>query len=242
MVIFMPYYRQRGQSLHSNTRTRPSTSLANGQNTSAATIRMNRCRFISNILCRFICSLFLLTIALFLFQLSIDNTSNQKEGSNIIAAILLTIAIISFIRTCQKLRRYYIILDTRRRLIQRLRERQQAYELALALNNSENAEFLRNIPSDLPSYKELFPSQPDLRDTGADSSLSLPPPSYDDFVETLVIPHSGARLPITAHPISLANTSSPLSSSQITTNANRCLWITDQARRPLCIRGSVTYV
>ena len=124
MVIFMPYYRQHGQSLHSSSRARPAASLSlpNAQTHASAAIRMNRCRFLSNILCRFICSLFLLTIALFLFQLSIENASNQREGSNIIAAILLTIAIVSFIRTCQKLRRYYTILETRRRLIQ-VRER-----------------------------------------------------------------------------------------------------------------------
>ncbi|UJR10023.1 hypothetical protein I4U23_014246 [Adineta vaga] len=239
MVIFMPYYRQHGQSIHSNSRTRP-PAITNGQNNSEANIRMNRCRFISNMLCRFICSLFLLTIALFLFQLSIDNASNQKEGSNIIAAILLTIAIISFIRTCQKLRRYYIILDTRRRLIQRLRERQQAYDLAIALNNSENSGCIRNINTDLPTYKELFPSQPDLHTNGNDpSSSSLSPPSYDDFIETLVIHHPRTSLPITAHPVSLNGISS---TSQVPTNSNRCFWITDQSRRPLCIRGSVTYV
>jgi len=115
MVIFMPHYRQHGQLFPSHSRTRP---LSNGQNNTTTTIQMNRCKFASNILCRFIFSLLLLTIALFLFRISIENVSNQKEGSNIIAAILLTIAIISFIRTCQKVRRYCIIMDTRRRLIQ----------------------------------------------------------------------------------------------------------------------------
>jgi hypothetical protein len=44
--------------------------------------------------------------------------SNKKEGSNVIAAILLTVAIVSFLRTCQTLRRYLTILQTRGRLVQ----------------------------------------------------------------------------------------------------------------------------
>jgi hypothetical protein len=118
MVIFMPYYRQHGQLFHSHARTRPSSSSSNGPNNTTTTVPMSGCKFASSILCRFSFSLFLLIIALFLFQLSIDTVSNQKEGSNIIAAILLTIAIVSFVRTCQTLRRYYIIMHTRRRLIQ----------------------------------------------------------------------------------------------------------------------------
>ncbi len=128
MVIFMPYYRQHGQFLHSHSRTRPSLS-SNGQHnttttttttttTPQTTVHMSACRFVSSILCRFIFSLFLFAIALFLFQLSIHNVSNKKEGSNIIAAILLTIAIVSFLRTCQTVRRYLTIMQTRRRLIQ----------------------------------------------------------------------------------------------------------------------------
>lgn len=115
MVIFMPHYRQHGQLFQSHSRTRPSST---GQNNPTATLQINRCKFASNILCRFIFSFILLTIALFLFRLSVENETKQKEGSNIIAAILLTIAIVSFIRTCQKIRRYCIIIDTRRRLIQ----------------------------------------------------------------------------------------------------------------------------
>ena len=118
----MPYYRQHGQLFHPHTRPRPSSSSSsNGQNNTTTTtvVPMSGCKFASSILCRFTFSLFLFIIALFLFQLSIDNaSSNQKEGSNIIAAILLTIAIVSFIRTCQTLRRYYMIMHTRRRLIQ----------------------------------------------------------------------------------------------------------------------------
>ena len=127
MVIFMPYYRQHGQLFQSHSRARPSSS--NGQNHTTSTIQMNRCKFASNIICRFIFSLFLLTIALFLFRISIENASNQKEGSNIIAAILLTIAIVSFIRTCQKVRRYCIIVDTRRRLIQVRKEKRYIFSL-----------------------------------------------------------------------------------------------------------------
>lgn len=123
MVIFMPYYRQHGHLLHAHARTRPLSSTSGQQSTtpsstSHTTIHMSACRFASSILCRFTFSLFLFAIALFLFQLSINNVSNKKEGSNIIAAILLTIAIVSFLRTCQTLRRYLTIMQTRRRLIQ----------------------------------------------------------------------------------------------------------------------------
>ena len=116
MVIFMPYYRQHGQLFHSPSRARPAS---NGQNnTTTTTVAMNSCKFVSSVLCRFVFSFFLLIIALFLFRLSVDDTSNQNGGSIIIAAILLTVSVISLIRTCQKIRRYYIIMDTRRRLIQ----------------------------------------------------------------------------------------------------------------------------
>ena len=123
MVIFMPYYRQQRQVLHSHPRNRPlssSSSLSNGRHNMNAqsTVYLSACRFVSSILCRFTFSLFLFAIALFLFQLSMGNVSNKTEGSNIIAAILLTIAIVSFLRTCQVLRRYLIIMQTRRRLIQ----------------------------------------------------------------------------------------------------------------------------
>jgi hypothetical protein len=47
-----------------------------------------------------------------------NDAYDHKEGSPIIAVILLTISIVSLIRTCQKLRHYFIILDTRRRLVQ----------------------------------------------------------------------------------------------------------------------------
>jgi len=119
MVIFMPYYRQHGQLFHTHSRPRPS-STSNGQNNSTTTTinSLNGYQIACSILCRFGFSLFLFVIALFLFRLSIDNTTNQKEGSPIIAAILLTIAIISFIRTYQKLRQYFIIMETRRRIIQ----------------------------------------------------------------------------------------------------------------------------
>jgi hypothetical protein len=125
MVIFMPYYRQNGQFFHSHPRTRPSLSSNGHPHTTTATttttqttVHMSACRFVSSILCRLTFSLFLFAIALFLFQLSIHNVSNKKEGSNIIAAILLTIAIVSFLRTCQTIRRYLTIMQTRRRLIQ----------------------------------------------------------------------------------------------------------------------------
>ena len=120
MVIFMPYYRQQGQLLHSHPRSRPLSSQSNP--ITQTNIHMSACRFATSILCRFTFSLFLFAIALFLFQLSINNVSNKKEGSNIIAAILLTIAIVSFLRTCQTLRQYLTIMQTRRRLLQVARE------------------------------------------------------------------------------------------------------------------------
>jgi len=122
----MPYYRQNGQVFHAHTRSRPSASSSNGQHTTATAtttthaddIHMSACKFASSILCRFTVSLFLFAIALFLFHLSINNVSDKKEGSNVTAVILLTISIASFIRTCQTLRRYLILMQTRRRLIQ----------------------------------------------------------------------------------------------------------------------------
>ena len=119
MVIFMPYYRQHGQLLHSHPRSRPSAS-SNGQNhsTTQTPIHMSTCKFASNILCRFIFSMFLFAIAFVLFHLSINDMPNKKEGSNVIAAILVTVAIVSFFRTCQTLRRYLTVMQTRRRLVQ----------------------------------------------------------------------------------------------------------------------------
>jgi hypothetical protein len=74
----------------------------------------------------------------------------------------------------------------------------------------------------LPSYRELFPSRPDVNTPGNESL-----PSYDDFVKTLVIHHSPTNIPLS----SLSNQS-----------PSSCIWITDRTRRPLCIRGTVTYV
>ena len=123
MVIFMPYYRQHGQPIY--TRSRPSassTSSSNAQSTTTTTTPvpapMSCCQFASSILCRFIFSLFLLIIALFIFDMSIDNDSNRKQGSTVVAGILLIVALISCLRTCQTLRNYYFIMCTRRRLIQ----------------------------------------------------------------------------------------------------------------------------
>ncbi len=85
---------------------------------------------------------------------------------------------------------------------------------------------IRNVNIDLPSYKELFPSHPHINNSDNDSSL--PPPSYDDYVKTLQ--------PITSLPIS------SLHSHALPSSPSRCIWITDRTRRPLCIRGPVTYV
>lgn len=111
MVIFMPYYRPRLRFFHSQSQT-------NSNEPTNPTIQFNVCQIVSNILCRLAFSLFLFIMALFLLRLSIGNTTNQNEGSPIIATILLTIAIVSFIRTYQKLKQYYVIMNTRRRLIQ----------------------------------------------------------------------------------------------------------------------------
>lgn len=108
MVIFMPYYRQHGQFYHS--RSRPSTSSAEP---------LSSCTFGSNIVCRFVFSFLLLLIAFFIFELSIDNPTNQREGTMIIAIILLIIAFVSFVRTVQTLRRYDLMMKTRRRWIDR---------------------------------------------------------------------------------------------------------------------------
>lgn len=134
MVIFMPYYRQHARMLHIPPRSRTlSTPLQNGQDNnnnhsarntlttniqSSANLRISACKFISSILCRWLFSLFLFAIAVFLFQLSLNDRSNKKEGSNIVAAILCTVAVVSFLRTCQALRSYLTIISTRRRLIQ----------------------------------------------------------------------------------------------------------------------------
>ena len=82
---------------------------------------------------------------------------------------------------------------------------------------------IRDINTDLPSYKELFPSQLDISNSRND------PPSYDDFIKRLIIRH-----PTTSRP--------QASPSQSHTNPTRCLWITDNIRGPLCLRGTVTYV
>ncbi|CAF1266554.1 unnamed protein product, partial [Rotaria sordida] len=232
MVIFMPYYRQHNRHCHSRTR---SSNRQNNMITTTNDISTSDCKFASTLLCHFTFSLFLFLIALFLFQLSINDTQNQIEGSYIVASILLIISIISFIRICHKLKRYHVIMNTRHRLIQRLRERQQAYDLALSLNNNDNLDLIRNVNTDLPSYKELFPSPRDINNSSNDV-LSLPPPSYDDYIKTLAIRHSITSLPISSlhsHTLSIINTS-----SQSQTNSTQCLWIKDQTRRPLCIRGT----
>lgn len=248
----MPYYRQHGQILHSHTRSRPSASSSNGQHSTTTTahaddIHMSACKFASSILCRFTVSLFLFAIALFLFQLSINNNSDKKEGSNVTAVILLTISIASFIRTCQTLRRYLILMQTRRRLIQRLRERQQAYDLVLAANANANSDLILGDNTDLPSYKELFPSHPNISTLDNDPSSALPPPSYDDFVKTLstrqtTTTTTRVSLPLASlrsHGLSISSTNP---SNQPQTSPTRCIWITDRTRQPVCIRGTVTYV
>jgi len=87
MIIFMPSDRQRSTSI-------------------------NSCQITTNILCRFLFSLVLLAIACCLIRISL-----KSEGSPIVATILLIIAIISFIRTYQKLREYYTIIDSRQRIL-----------------------------------------------------------------------------------------------------------------------------
>jgi hypothetical protein len=123
MVIFMSYYRQPDQVFNSHSRTRPSSTVSNGQNNTTTPTPLNSCRIVTSILCRFAFSLFLLIIAFSLFRIWIDNPTNQNEGSSIIAIILLIIAIVSFIRTYKKLRQYYLIMDTRRRIMQVKKEK-----------------------------------------------------------------------------------------------------------------------
>lgn len=101
--------------------------------------------------------------------------------------------------------------------------------------------------TDLPSYKELFPSHPDISNIGNDPSSSLPPPSYDDFVKTLGTRQSTTSLPrfqtvLPIESISLPTTNLPTSSTQSQTSPTRCIWITHRTQRPAFIRGTVTYV
>jgi hypothetical protein len=119
MVIFMPYYGQHRQLFHSHSRTQPSSSsTSNGQNNITTTTPLNSYQIVSCIFCRFTFSLFSLIIGLFLFYVSIYDAPYKREGAPIMSIILLTVAIVSFIRTFQKLRQYYIIMDTRRQLRQ----------------------------------------------------------------------------------------------------------------------------
>lgn len=105
----MPYYRQHGQLYH--TRSGPSTS-------SSSIEPISGCKFASHIVCRFIFSLLLLIIAMFIFELALDSNTGQKEGTMIIGIILLVIALVSFLRTIQTLRRHDLIMHTRRRWIE----------------------------------------------------------------------------------------------------------------------------
>ena len=96
--------------------------------------------------------------------------------------------------------------------------------------------------TDLPSYKELFPSQLDISTIGNDPSSTLPPPSYDDFVKTLTIRQPTTTLPLSSlRPHALALPTATLA-NQSQTSPTRCIWITDRTRRPVYIRGNVTYV
>lgn len=116
--------------------------------------------------------------------------------------------------------------------------------------------------TDLPSYKELFPSHPDISRPGLDPSSTLSPPSYDDFVKTLVfrqptasttttttLPLSSVRPHALSLPTSSLSTTPPTtdpttttSTTTTTTSPSRLIWITDRTRRPVCLRGTVTYV
>ena len=77
----------------------------------------------------------------------------------------------------------------------------------------------------------------------ADPSSTLPPPSYDDFVKTL---HSNRPTTTTLPLTSLRSGGFALPTTNITnqsqTSPTRCIWITDRTRRPVYIRGTVTYV
>lgn len=100
---------------------------------------------------------------------------------------------------------------------------------------------------DLPSYKELFPSRPDISTLDNDPSSTLPPPSYDDFVKTLntrptttTATTTSSNFPLTSLRSHALSSSQSLNQTQ--TSPTRCIWITDRTRQPVCIRGTVTYV
>ena len=103
-----------------------------------------------------------------------------------------------------------------------------------------------NDNTDLPSYKELFPSRPDISIIGNDSLSTLSPPSYDDYVKTLgVVRQPTTTLPISSlhpHTLSLPTTNLSTSSTQLRTSPTRCLWVNQRTQQPTFIRGTVTYV
>ncbi len=88
----------------------------------------------------------------------------------------------------------------------------------------------------------MFPSHPDISSIGQDQSSTLPPPSYDDFVKTLSTRQTTTTLPLSSlrpHALSLPTTSL---TNQSQTSPTRGIWIADRTRRPIYIRGTVTYV
>ncbi len=85
--------------------------------------------------------------------------------------------------------------------------------------------------TDLPSYKELFPSHLDISNNDNDPS---PPPSYDNFMKRLAIHHPVSSF----HSSVLSIPTTPLSS----TSPSRCIWITEQTQRPVSIPGTITYL
>ncbi len=117
----MPYYRQHNRCFHSHarTRTRPSSSPLNGQNNPTSPVQINCCKFVFYILlCGFTSCLVLFTIALPLIRISISNGSYQRDASTITAFFVLAIAIILCKRSCGRLKRYLLIINTRRQLRQ----------------------------------------------------------------------------------------------------------------------------
>ena len=100
--------------------------------------------------------------------------------------------------------------------------------------------------TDLPLYKELFPSHPNISTTGNDPSSTLLPPSYDDFVKTLDVRPPLTTLPLTSlrpHSLSLPTSSLSTATSLSQTSPTQCTWITDQQTRGTGrISGNLTYV
>jgi hypothetical protein len=116
MVIFTAHYREPGTLLTG--RSRPSGNAASSfHNNSHPNGRtsVKHCQLAVQILCRLIVSVLLLIIALFIFEPSGSSEWNERSGPTIFGSIVFIVAIVSFLRTCQSLRRYCTLMNARRR-------------------------------------------------------------------------------------------------------------------------------